>query len=478
MMRFQRNDVKSEASQKETPAGNIFLKKLCTNQKNTSLPHFAHIRWHVQIFIFVVLAFLISMLQWTHSFNRMELSSPKEHILKSSHRVPPLQDSSFSACLLIKDDNDKLSEWLAYHYTAASLKNLIVAEDPKATTSALPILELWNRTTDMEIFLWKDANYMPEGDKLKEKLNKISTTTVRSFKFSDQASREMIKLHMVRQKEFISKCLLFHQQKDRKWTMLIDTDEYLVFNKKDSHGNERGYEKSNMQDKRKGDMLREVQTLRKVLPKVGSESIAEYAEKHKLELPWDIEPCMSLPRLFFGSVESSESALKKDVPTMFDAKKFDTLRYRHHAKKGAFEHNSYDKSIIDVSRIATTTLEKILDPHRLVGACSKSRTRDYMEEPSPRVRVPKGLKRKQRKKIRKVPLPPRFSRIDQTLLRVHHYLGSWEAYNSRKDIRRTRKKFEEKGNVDFGSDDDIRPWLNTFIDLVGEEKAQNLLINE
>mmetsp|Transcript_9343 Transcript_9343/g.14125 ORF Transcript_9343/g.14125 Transcript_9343/m.14125 type:complete len:92 (+) Transcript_9343:270-545(+) len=89
-------------------------------------------------------------------------------------------------------------------------------------------------------------------------------------------------------------------------------------------------------------------------------------------------------------------------------------------------------------------------------------------------RAQKGSKRK---KKRSIP-PPKISRIDQTLLRVHHYLGSWEAYNSRKDIRRTREKFEEKGNVDFGSDDDIRPWLNTFIDLVGEEKAQNLLVNE
>merc|ERR1740139_1834486 len=115
--------------------------------------------------------------------------------------------------------------------------------------------------------------------------------------------------------------------------MIIDTDEYLVFNKIDQHGNESEYKESTKLDKLKRDILEEVQTIRKDLPKVGSESIAEYAEKHKLELPWKIEPCMSLPRLFFGSVESSESALKKDVPMMFDAKKFDTLRYRSHAKK-------------------------------------------------------------------------------------------------------------------------------------------------
>jgi len=353
-------------------------------------------------------------------------------------------------------------------------KKLIIAVDPNSTTSPMPILELWNRTTDMEILLWKDADFMPEGDILREKISKIPLISIKRQGFDNQTSDEMLRLHRVRQKEFISSCLLFHKRKERKWTMIIDTDEYLVFNKKDSHGNERGYEKSNMQDRRKGDMLKEVQTLRKVLPKVGSESIAEYAEKHRLELPWDIEPCMSLPRLFFGSIESSESAVKKNVPTLFDAKKYDTLRYRSHAKKGAWKHNSYDKSIIDVSRISTANLENILDPHRPVGTCSEYRTRDYIDTPDSMFRAQKGSKRK---KKRSIP-PPKISRIDQTLLRVHHYLGSWEAYNSRKDIRRTKEKFEEKGNVDFGSDDDIRPWLNTFIDLVGEEKAQNLLVNE
>jgi len=455
----------------------VALKRPCNNTNKILLQKNAIIRKHLRFYIFVLLAFTVSVLQWTKLINIMELSSPNgdKHFLNPSFLSSPIQDASFSACLLIKDDNDKLSEWLAYHYSAASLKNLIIAVDPNSTTSPMPILELWNRTTDMEILLWKDADFMPRNEEIRKKKAKIPQVSIKKQGFDTQKSNERLKLHRVRQKEFISSCLLFHKRKERKWTMIIDTDEYLVFNKIDQHGNESEYKESTKLDKLKRDILEEVQTIRKDLPKVGSESIAEYAEKHKLELPWKIEPCMSLPRLFFGSVESSESALKKDVPTMFDAKKFDTLRYRHHAKKGAFEHNSYDKSIIDVSRIATTTLEKILDPHRLVGACSKSRTRDYMEEPSPRVRVPKGLKRKKRKKIRKVPLPPRFSRIDQTLLRVHHYLGSWETYNSRKDIRRTREKFEENGNVNFGSDDDIRSWLTSFVDLVGAEKALILL---
>eukprot|EP00588_Corethron_pennatum_P003449 CAMPEP_0194292748 /NCGR_PEP_ID=MMETSP0169-20130528/46380_1 /TAXON_ID=218684 /ORGANISM="Corethron pennatum, Strain L29A3" /LENGTH=385 /DNA_ID=CAMNT_0039041041 /DNA_START=556 /DNA_END=1713 /DNA_ORIENTATION=- len=383
----------------------------------------------------------------------MEFSSPKENILKSSHLLPPVQDSSFSACLLIKDDNDKLREWLAYHYTAASLKNLIVAEDPTSTTSALPILELWNRTTDMEIFLWNDTNYMPEGGKLQEKMNKISTRTVGSFKFNDQESREMIKLHMVRQKEFISKCLLFHQKKERKWTMLIDTDEYLVFNKLDKAGNERQYEEVKRIGKHREEVLERVKTLRSDLSEVGRESIAHYAERYKFELPWIVEPCMPLPRLFFGSIESSEAAVKESVPHIFDAKKFDTLRYRKHAKKGEWENNLYDKSIVDLSRITQKALHNIVDPHRPIVTCLKNRD---------------GYN----------PTKGKISRIDQTLLRVHHYVGSWESFDAKKITRRSREKYDEKGRVDFGTDDDIRPWAANFVDLVGVKKAQNLLRNK
>jgi len=97
-------------------------------------------------------------------------------------------------------------------------------------------------------------------------------------------------------------------------------------------------------------------------------------------------------------------------------------------------------------------------------------------KPKPLISVTKELNLTKRQKLRnRPPPPPKFSRIDQTLLRVHHYLGAWESYNSRNDIRRSKDKYEEKGTVDFGSDDDIRPWISSFVDLVGSEKALSLL---
>ena len=48
-----------------------------------------------------------------------------------------------SACLLIKDDNTRLIEWLAYHYTMFPLRYLIVGVDPDSATSPKVILQRW-----------------------------------------------------------------------------------------------------------------------------------------------------------------------------------------------------------------------------------------------------------------------------------------------------------------------------------------------
>ena len=41
-------------------------------------------------------------------------------------------DEAFSACMLVMDDNHRLTEWLAYHYHVLPLRYLVVAVDPKA----------------------------------------------------------------------------------------------------------------------------------------------------------------------------------------------------------------------------------------------------------------------------------------------------------------------------------------------------------
>ena len=45
------------------------------------------------------------------------------------------QGEGTAACLLIMDSNHLLIEWLAYHYHVLRLRHLIVAVDPRSTTT-------------------------------------------------------------------------------------------------------------------------------------------------------------------------------------------------------------------------------------------------------------------------------------------------------------------------------------------------------
>jgi len=50
---------------------------------------------------------------------------------------------SFAACVLMKDDNIILPEWLAYHYEVLPLRRLIVAVDPFSKTNPDKILDAY-----------------------------------------------------------------------------------------------------------------------------------------------------------------------------------------------------------------------------------------------------------------------------------------------------------------------------------------------
>jgi hypothetical protein len=78
---------------------------------------------------------------------------------KSTGALSP--KANFAACLLVKDDNDILSEWIAYHYHSLNMRFLIVAVDPHSAQSPSSILARWKLLTDLDVIEWKDEMYMP-----------------------------------------------------------------------------------------------------------------------------------------------------------------------------------------------------------------------------------------------------------------------------------------------------------------------------
>lgn len=133
-----------------------------------------------------------------------------------------------SACLLVMDDNHFLVEWIAYHYHVWNLKRLVVAVDPKSTTSPQEILGRWKDT--IEITAWtSDGDYAsPDEFKAAEKI------VAQTFKEKTPSLVE----HRARQRLFYTKCLRHVKEEHESswsyfkpaWTMLVDVDEFVRVN--------------------------------------------------------------------------------------------------------------------------------------------------------------------------------------------------------------------------------------------------------
>jgi len=148
----------------------------------------------------------------------------KYHKPSHYHRRRP--SDGVAACLLLKDENQKLPEWLAYHSAVLPLSLLIVAVDPSSETSPLPILRQWNGTAVPMIIAWtEDKLYVPP-DVLKRNSDLLK----------EHKSDFTITVHRNRQKAFMHKCMVVAKRKKAEWLLHIDVDEYLVFNREDAAG--------------------------------------------------------------------------------------------------------------------------------------------------------------------------------------------------------------------------------------------------
>ena len=72
---------------------------------------------------------------------------------------PPPPPGRLSACLVLKDDNHWLIEWLGYHYHVLPLRELIVVKDPTSKTSPDTIFQRWKGRIDIET--WNETDFIP-----------------------------------------------------------------------------------------------------------------------------------------------------------------------------------------------------------------------------------------------------------------------------------------------------------------------------
>lgn len=93
----------------------------------------------------------------SHVSNNLSFSSTGSDLKHGTNNLK-IPTDGFAGCLLLKDDNDRLSEWIAYHWLVLPLKYLVVAVDPTGMTSPEKILNLWKEADlGLEIEFWNDV---------------------------------------------------------------------------------------------------------------------------------------------------------------------------------------------------------------------------------------------------------------------------------------------------------------------------------
>jgi hypothetical protein len=325
-------------------------------------------------------------------------------------------NNSVSACLLVMDDNHRLVEWIAYHYFVMPLRHLILLPDSKSRTSPMEIVQRWKPY--MSIDVWNDDDMM--------------TDALREFAKSKENSSDPgdgFLVHTHRQETFYKQCAVHLQAKQRTWTIFSDVDEYWVIS-------EDVVPDFDVRMQTSGAILNLLDKIRQVdHPNADiykGQSIIFSSPKgfysrllaHVLQflLCQTSGNCITTYRTLFGTVESTTSEISHNVPTdIVNPKQFDTLRYRYHQK---YENNQHGKAMADVSSI-----ERLASRGFHGGLNGTRRVSLHRFMPFCR--------------------PPTY--YPRALIRIHHYLGSWEAYSFRQDRRKggdkNRQVWEEQAAV-------------------------------
>lgn len=356
---------------------------------------------------------------------------------------------SLAACLLIKDDNDILDEWIAYHYHVWNLRHLLVAVDPSSRTSPRATLTRWTEVTDLDVRVWDDVDYLPEsfrtlgyhippryvsGDAQRSQWHVGHESAAQVV-----ADRTRINNHRYRQVTLLTHCYRHWRERNATWVLHVDTDEYLTLNpiRRRLHTTA-GSPVVPVKLVQPGCLFRFWNAL------LRDNVQARAANAH--------HSCVSMPRLLFGAMETNRSVVTTTTTAGTAAanpQRFETLRWRYHAAYNDTVHNAQPKTLVDVSRVPAhdELWQQAFSIHRPSKVLCRRIEQLNLRTPN---RYP---------------------------LAVFHYLGTWERYVARNDTRRSRRVYDAKAAAGAGGrpEDSMEDWFDGWVHDVGIETARYLL---
>ena len=378
-----------------------------------------------------------------------------------NHQKQNLQgnNSAFGACLLVKDDNDLLYEWIAYHYTIMPLRFLVVGVDVNSTQDPSDVLQRWrDADTDLQYWVLNASEfdiYTTDASNRKQRRRQqqtvVSKNRNRTF-LQEEKDREHHAL-ITRQKGFVTMCSRLLKEQGVRWTTYIDSDEFVVPNILTPEDKLLTVDGSDHYSIR-NESLRIRGQLLQPIGSASSSSTTVLDVLLQMQSAEMVQACYTVPRLIVGALENQtcpEAQSVKDYYTRtIGNSSYDnmsTLRFVQHSKKGDFAQNKFGKVFMDLSRIPRDDLVRRQPPSNI--------HRPYREYCGPgAVHFPNAV------------------------FYLNHYIGSWERYSSRSsDRRRNRQEWEQRAyfNDGIACETKIHQWLSRFVALVGEARARVLL---
>lgn len=257
------------------------------------------------------------------------------------------------------------TEWIAYHYHTVNLRHLVITTDPDSLTKPTRVLDRWRDRIKIEE--WSDDRFLPQD---------FNETVMRK---SGAHKDPTLIGHRVRQASFNLECLKHLKRQRREWVLMIDTDEYLTFNP-DLRDPDESYP-FDFPD------LHEPGSLFKLLKQI----IVPNPDFKQL-----MTPCIPVFRQQFAARESTDEQISAMVPSGFDAKGFQTLRWRKYGYPDFWYETKWEdechikrwvpnKVLIDLGRVRMVDMDhpdNKGNPHRPLGSiCSKDLYIEASETP-------------------------------------------------------------------------------------------------
>ena len=400
-----------------------------------------------------------SILLWSQQDQRQQYHSYLQERQKSTSQTKPLgmmkihsqqpqneTVASAAACLLIKDDNHWLIEWLAYHYHVLPLRQLVIVRDPRSRTSPDKILDRWR--TRMEITEWTDSVF------------------VRKWILKSYAAGNMTeaRMHRYRQQFLYTHCLRhFQTTTNVSWVLFSDTDEFVRPNPHVLPHSTRP-----ITLKEPGSVMKtldlHIQRAEKGMER-NTQGTLPLSENATVPL------CLHIPRLQLSTQTTTDR--RNDGPTpsttlLNRSHLLTTTWFYHSGQEITTGHNLDGKNMIDVRRLPPEDIPaRAENVHFLIPKYCPAK-----EEGSHEERLLHPL----------------------SWLLIYHYPGTLEQYMFREDPRdaipgrpkRNIQMWEALGRpkqpVANGSmeeiwirDDSMSDWLEGFIEEVGTEETVRLL---